>query len=346
MVGIVSYGVYIPKYRVNVSEIASFWERDPEPVVKSLGILQKSVPAIDEDSITMGIESSLSALTSGKITPEKLQSIIVGSESHPYSVKPSSTIIAETLGLSGNYFAVDTEFACKAGTAAMQIILGLVGSGQINLGLAIGTDTAQAKPGDALEYTAASAAASYVIGNKNLIAEIISFDSYSTNTPDFWRRDGQKYPSHAGRFTGEPAYFHHIMNASKNLLEKNKMKPEDFDYAVFHMPNAKFPRVVAKKLGFTDSQITPGLIVDSIGNPYSASSMTGLAAVLDIAKPNQKIFICSYGSGSGSDTFIIKTTNKITDFQKNNLKVKDLIKNKKTISYPTFVKWFKSKEYI
>lgn len=346
MIGIVSYGAYIPRFRVNVSEIASFWERDGESVSKALGILQKSVPSIDEDSVTMGIESSFSALNAGKLSIKKIQSVIVGSESHPYSVKPTSTIIAETLGISGDYFAVDTEFACKAGTAAMQIILGLVGSGQINLGLAVGTDTAQAKPGDALEYTAASASASFIIGNKNLIAEVIDFDSYSTNTPDFWRRDGQKYPSHAGRFTGEPAYFHHILNASKKILDKNKMKPSDFDYAIFHMPNAKFPRSVAKKLGFSESQILPGLIVDSIGNPYSASSMTGLAATLDIAKPNQKIFVCSYGSGSGSDCFIFKTTPKITDFQKNNIKVSDLIKNKKTISYPTFVKWFKSKEFI
>lgn len=346
MVGIVSYGAYIPKFRVNVSEIASFWERDGDTVSKSLGILQKSVPSIDEDSVTMGTESSLSALTAGKISSAKIQSVIVGSESHPYSVKPTSTIIAEILGISGDYFAVDTEFACKAGTAAMQIILGLVGSGKINMGLAIGADTAQAKPGDALEYTAASAAASFILGNKGLIAEVLDFDSYSTNTPDFWRRDGQKYPSHAGRFTGEPAYFHHILNASRKILEKNRLTPSDFNYAIFHMPNAKFPRSVAKKLGFTDSQITPGLIVDSIGNPYSASSMTGLAATLDIAKPSQKIFVCSYGSGSGSDCFILKTTPKITDFQKNNFKVKDLIKNKKTISYPTFVKWFKSKEFI
>lgn len=346
MIGIVSYGAYIPKHRVNVAEIASFWERDPEPVTKSLGILQKSVPSLDEDSVTMGTESSLNALKAANLAPTKIQSVIVGSESHPYSVKPTSTIIAEILGIHGDYFAVDTEFACKAGTAAMQLILGLVGAGQINTGLAIGADTAQAKPGDALEYTAASASASFILGNKNLIAELVDYDSYSTNTPDFWRRDGQKYPSHAGRFTGEPAYFHHILNASQKILNKNKMKPADFDYAIFHMPNAKFPRSVAKKLGFTPSQILPGLIVDSIGNPYSASSMTGLAATLDIAKPNQKIFVCSYGSGSGSDCFIFKTTPKITPFQKNNIKVADLIKNKKTISYPTFVKWFKSKEFI
>lgn len=346
MVGIVSYGVYIPKFRVEVAGIARFWEREGEPVVKSLQVSEKSVPSIDEDSVTLSIESSLNAFTPLSINPQKIQALVIGSESHPYSVNPSSTTVGEILGVTGNYFSVDAQFACKAGTAAMQIILGLVGSGKINLGMAIGADTAQAKPGDALEYTAASAAASFILGSSNLIAQVLDFSSYSSDTPDFWRRDGQKYPSHGGRFTGEPAYFNHVFNASKAILERNRLTPKDFDFAVFHMPNGKFPREIAKRLRFTKEQIAPGLIVDSIGNPYSASSMVGLASVLDIAKPNQKIFVCSYGSGAGSDAFIIKTTSKITEFQKNNVKVSTLIKNKKIISYPQFVKWFKSKEFI
>lgn len=345
--GIVSYGTYIPRFRVKISEIASFWERDGDSVVKSLGLEEKSVPSIDEDSVTMAVESSQLALADGKIDREKIEAVLVGSESHPYAVKPTATTVAEILGITKNYLGADTQFACKAGTAAMQLVSGLIESKQIKYGLIIGSDTAQAKPGDALEYTAASAAGSFVLGSNNVIARIIDFTSYSTNTPDFWRRDGQKYPSHGGRFTGEPAYFDHVLSASKNLLEKTKLKPEDFTYAVFHMPNSKFPRQAAKKLGFSENQIKDGLIVESIGNPYSASSLVGLAAVLDKAMPNQKIFVCSYGSGSGSDAFVFETTNLITEYQETSIQtVASQIKNKKLISYPQFVKLFKSKEYI
>lgn len=345
--GIISYGTYIPKFRVKISEIASFWERDADSVVKSLGLEEKSVPAIDEDSVTLAVESSTIALLNGKTDPEKIEAVLIGSESHPYAVKPTATTVAEILGITKNYLGVDTQFACKAGTAAMQLVAGLVESKQIKQGLIIGTDTAQAKPGDALEYTAASASGAFVLGNQNIIARLVDFTSYSTNTPDFWRRDGQKYPSHGGRFTGEPAYFDHVLSASKNLLEKTKLKPQDFAYAIFHMPNAKFPKSVAKKLGFNPEQLQPGLIVENIGNPYSASSLVGLAAVLDIAKPGQKIFICSYGSGSGSDSFVFETTEEIINYQKNNkTTVASQIKNKKLISYPQFVKLFKSKEYI
>lgn len=345
--GIVSYGTYIPKYRVRIAEIAEFWQRDGGSVVKALGLEEKSVPAIDEDSVSMAVESAYIALINNPNSLKKIEAVLIGSESHPYAVKPTSTTVAEILGISKNYLGVDTQFACKAGTAALQLVAGLIESGQIKEGLAIGSDTAQARPGDALEYTAASAAGAFILGKENIIARIVDFTSYSTNTPDFWRRDGQKYPSHGGRFTGEPAYFDHVISASMNLLNKSKLKPSDFTYAVFHMPNSKFPKDVAKRLGFSKDQLQKGLIVESIGNPYSASSFVGLAAVLDIAKPGQKIFVSSYGSGSGSDSFIFEITENILKYQINNKnKVADQIKNKRTISYPEFVKLFKSKEFI
>src|SRR3989344_2448997 len=344
--GIVSYGTYIPRFRVKISEIADFWDRESEPVIKSLGLEEKSVPSIDEDSVTMAVESSYYALSQSSLEPDQIEAVLVGSESHPYAVKPTATTVAEILGITKNYLGADTQFACKAGTAAMQLVSGLIESKQIKFGLIIGTDTAQAKPGDALEYTAASASASFILGNANVIARIVDFTSYSTNTPDFWRRDGQKYPSHGGRFTGEPAYFDHVISASKNLLEKTKLEAANFAYAVFHMPNSKFPHQAAKKLGFSETQLATGFIVEQMGNPYSASSLVGLAKVLDIARPNQKIFVCSYGSGAGSDAFAIKTTPKITAFQKKaKNKVQDQLNNKTYCDYAHYLKISKARNY-
>ncbi len=335
MIGIVSYGTYIPRYRVKLSDIALAWNKNPEEIVGSLGIAEKSVPSIDEDAVTIAIEAARSALAASALSPESIEGLFVGSESHPYAVNPTSTIVGELLGIGNNYLAADLEFACKAGTAGMQAVAGLIEAKHIQYGLAIGTDTAQSKPHDALEYTSASAGVAYILGSNHLIANLLAYTSYSSDTPDFWRRDGIRYPSHAGRFTGEPAYFAHVVGASKLLMEKAKIQPSDVSYCVFHMPNGKFPREVAKRLGFMKEQLAPSLTVDAIGNPYSASSMLGLAAVLDIAKPGQKIFIVSYGSGAGSDAFLWETTKEIL---KRKPMVQEQIDDKTYIDYVQYLK--------
>jgi hydroxymethylglutaryl-CoA synthase len=338
MAGISSYGVYVPRYRIRLEEIAMAWDKNPAEIVSALHVQEKAVPNYDEDAVSIGVEASISALQRAKLQASAMQSVFVGSESHPYAVNPTSSTIAEILGVGTDYFAADLEFACKAATAGLGVTAGLVDSKKIKYGLVVGADTAQAKPRDILEFTAGSAAAAYILGSDtdNVIAKILSMSSFTSDTPDFWRRDGQKYPAHAGRFTGEPAYFHHVISEGKKLLTQSGLAPKDFDYCVIHMPNGKFPRVAAKKLGFTDEQLAPSLTVEKIGNPYTAAAMLGLSAVLDIAKPRQKIFFVSYGSGAGSDGFIFETTEHIN--KRSGISVLELIENKQEIGYLEYLK--------
>ena len=342
MVGIVSYGTYIPKYRLKVADIASVWGKSPVEIVRSVGLSEKAVPAVDEDAVTIALEASMKSLATFAGKPTDIDVLFVGSESHPYAVNPTSTIVGELLGVGNNYLAADLEFACKAGTAGMIAIAGLVAAGHAHLGLAIGADTAQSKPHDILEYTSAAAGAAYILGKEALIAKLLAETSYSSDTPDFWRRDGIRFPAHAGRFTGEPAYCAHVVAAAGRLFEMTKLRPDDINYCVFHMPNGKFPREAALRLGFTPEQLAPSLIVDAIGNPYSASSMLGLAAVLDIARPGQKIFMVSYGSGAGSDAFLWETTQALRQVQDSKRKTGNLvsqqIQNKTYVDYVQHLK--------
>ncbi len=300
-VGIAGYGAYVPRYRLPAQEVAELWTEGN----MQLPVREKSVPGLDEDVATMSIEAARNALArSGGLLPSRIGAVWVGSESHPYAVKPTSTIVAEAIGATPYTTAADWQFACKAGTEAIQAAIGLVGSGMADYALAIGMDAAQGRPGDALEYTAGAGGAAFVIGPAE--ASIAVFEgsvSYVTDTPDFWRRQYEKYPEHAGRFTGEPAYFHHISSSVSQLLAEMNLKASDFTYAVFHQPNAKFPMKVGADLGFTREQIKPGLLVNEIGNTYAGSSLIGLTAVLDIAKPGDRILLASFGSGAGSDAF-------------------------------------------
>jgi hydroxymethylglutaryl-CoA synthase len=264
----------------------------------------------------------------------------VGSESHPYAVKPTSTIVAEALGVTPHTQAGDWEFACKAGTEAFQAAIGFVGSGMAHYALAIGADTAQARPGDALEYTASAGGAAYLIGPAQEVLAVFEGSlSYVTDTPDFWRRAYQRYPSHGGRFTGEPAYFKHITAAAQGLLEALGRKPSDYTYAVFHQPNAKFPQTVGKQLGFTPEQLKPGLLANEIGNTYAASSLVGLTAILDVANPGERVLLTSYGSGAGSDAISLRVTEAIVEGQQRARKTRDYVARRVEIDYGTYVRF-------
>ncbi len=337
-VGIIGYGVYIPSGRMKTSEIARVWKKDPLDIVNSLGVEEKAVAGIDEDTVTLATQAGKDALEMSGVNPQKVEAMLVGSESYPYAVNPSSTIVSEALGFSSNYLAADLEFACKAGTAGVILISGLIASGKIDLGLVIGSDTAQAKPHDILEYTAGAGAGAFLLGKKNILVKILDFTSFSSDTPDFWRREGMRYPSHGGRFTGEPAYYTHILGAAKNLLAKTKTSARDYQYCVFHSPNGKFPQAVYKRLGFSNEQFKPGFIVNKIGNPYSASSLLSLASVLEIAQPKEKIFLVSYGSGAGSDAFILETTELLPKARSKTKQISWFINHKNYIDYIELLK--------
>ena len=334
-VGIVGYGAYVPRYRLPAKEVARIWTDG----AGGLPVVEKSVPGPDEDVVTMSIEAARNAMARAQIPPTKIRAVWVGSESHPYAVKPTSTIVAEAIGAVPSTQAADWEFACKAGTEAMVAAMGLVGSGMADYALAIGMDTAQGRPGDPLEYTAAAGGAAFVLGRaEESLAEIEASYSYVTDTPDFWRRAFQKYPEHGQRFTGEPAYFKHITSAGHAMLEATETNPEDYAFAVFHQPNVKFPQSVGKMLGFTPDQIKTGLLVPMIGNTYSGAAIIGLTAILDEAKPGDRIFMVSYGSGAGSDAMVVRVTDRIKERSNLAPTTQEYIDRRTEIDYAEYVR--------
>lgn len=334
-VGIVGYGAYIPRYRLPAVEVSRVWTDG----FGGTPIQEKSVPGYDEDTVTMSIEAARNALMRAGVSPEGIRAVWVGSESHPYAVKPTSTIVAEALGIVPHTQAADWEFACKAGTEAMVAAIALVGSQMADYALSIGMDAAQGRPGDALEYTAAAGGAAFLLGPaEESLAIIDSSYSFVTDTPDFWRRAYQKYPEHGQRFTGEPAYFKHINAAAETYMQATNTTASDYTYAVFHQPNTKFPLRVAKNLGFSQEQIAPGLLVPVIGNTYSGAAIIGLTAILDIAQPGDRVLVVSFGSGAGSDAFGIRVTEKINPRRDLAPKTQQYIARRTEIDYATYAR--------
>ena len=281
--GIVSYGVYTSRFRIKE------------------GTLERAIPFVDEDSITAAVEAGKIALIHSGIDSTQVGKVYVGSESNPYAVKPIASKVAQVLKLGEedgdvqSVDAVDTEFACKAATSMFKDATALVNyplSG-IKNAMVIGADNSQAAPrgfpGGELDHFVGYGAAAFIFGKHDVIAEVEGWYSCTSDTPDFWRRDGETFPMHGGRFTGDPAYFKHVKKAVTKLMTKFNLKTSDVNYFVPHQPNPTFPVKVAKDLGFKDEQYMPSLMVNKFGNTYSGCSPIGLAAVLDIAKPEERI---------------------------------------------------------
>jgi hydroxymethylglutaryl-CoA synthase len=338
-VGIISYGAYVPRYRLPAEEIARVWMGGKG----GTPIKEKSVPGPDEDVVTMSLEAARNAMARMEsVDPTQIRAVWVGSESHPYAVKPTSTIVAEAIGATPYTQAGDWEFACKAGTEAIQAAVGFVGSGMARYALAIGSDTAQARPSDALEYTAAAGSAALLLGPaEEALAVLEGSLSYATDIPDFWRRAYQRYPSHGGRFTGQPAYFTHIGGAVECLMESLGTEPSDYDHVVFHQPNVKFPLKISKRLGFTMEQLKNGLLVNEIGNTYAGSSPLGLTAVLDVAEPGERVLLASYGSGAGSDALSFQVTEAVLNRRLGAPLTRDYIARRVEVDYATYVRYTK-----
>jgi hydroxymethylglutaryl-CoA synthase len=339
-VGITSYGAYVPRYRIASGEIARIWGDDAN-IGKGLNVLEKSVPGVDEDVATMSVEAARQAMRRAPTSPSEIGAIYVGSESHPYAVKPTGTIVQAALDAGPYLTMADYEFACKAGTAAIQTGMGLVRSGMCGTVLAIGADTSQGAPRNALEYSASAGAAALLLGGdrKHILAEINDTVSFTTDTPDFWRREGQRYPSHGERFTGEPAYFRHVREASERLFADTDTLAKDYTWAVFHQPNGKFPVAIAEKLGFTKQQYATGLLAPRIGNTYSAAVLLGLVNILDQAKPGDSIFLCGYGSGAGADAFRLTVTKNIEAYDRSTPeRLETRLADKSPVDYATYAK--------
>ncbi|MBZ0264982.1 hydroxymethylglutaryl-CoA synthase [bacterium] len=318
-VGIIGWGADIPRNRIKLETIAAVWGADAPSYKKGLLLFEKSVPSPDQDVITLSVEASRYALLRAGIDPTLIGALYIGSESHPYAVKPSGTTVAEAIGCGHFTHCADFEFACKAGSEAMYVAHSHVKAGEMPYAMGIGADTSQGAPGDALEYSASAGAAAFIFGTDKVVATVDHTVSWMSDTPDFWRREHEHYPQHAGRFTGEPAYFRTTLGAANALMENSGMKPEDFAYCVFHQPNGKFPQRAAKMMGFDiDSpQFKVGWLTPWLGNTYSGASPLGLSAILDVAKPGDKIFMVSYGSGAGSDGFVFTVTDEIENVRNN-----------------------------
>lgn len=308
-------------------------------ITDSYKLSERTVLQPNEDSNTMAVAAAQRALAAMGGDTKNIDAAFLGTCTDPYDTRASVTVVQEALGLKKQIMSTDLQFGGKSGTTAMQLGMALIKAGMANQVLAVGSDTINrhTAPGFLHEYAASAGAVAVVLGSEKVIAQIKGTASYSSEITDFFRIEGDRYIQDNG-VGGQPypefeiGMMDHIQGASDTLLSKLGCRPEEFQYAVFQQPYGSVPYIIGMRLGFTETQIAPGVVSNQIGDCGSASAMLGLARVLDQAKPGDKIFFCSYGFGAGADAFVFKVTDEILNYKPKKT-VDALISNKRVVNY-------------
>ena len=333
-IGIISYGTYFPSLRITRAEY--------QKALGSCGasFSEKTVADFDEDSLTMGIAAAKDALAEG-INPEEISLLAWASTSPPYSEKSLSGSLTEMLGLRKNLFSTEHGQSTRAGGEAFLTAISLLKGGFGQKALVIIADSARANVKDPIEHGLAAGSAAFILGRENPLAVVDGFAAQvQENLGERFRKAGSNDLKDIGvkTFTSK-AYENLMANTVNELMEKENQKPADYNYIILHEMDNRLPLKVGKKLGFREEQIIPGQLYENTGDTGAASPFLSLAAVLDQAKPGEKIIVAVYGSGAGTLAFSLtvrRAVDKIPLREKLNYDKK----------YLNFIQYLKVKRYL
>ena len=322
MVGIVSYGAYVPLWRLQRSAI--------NPGLKG----EKAIASFDEDSITMAVAAAIGCLNN--IERESIDVLIFASTTSPDSEKQVASLFAKALDLRRDVFTADALGCLRGGTIAIRIALDMVIAGSAKWVLVTAADCRLGAPESSLEQDSGDGAAAIIFGDsEEVIATFEGGYSISNELMDVWRLAGESFVNmEEGRFIEEEGYLKNVEEAVSGLMHKYSLTPKSFTKAVFYAPNPRSYRALTTKFGFNANQLQDPLF-DRMGNTGTAYPLMMLISALEEAKPGDRILLASYGDGS--DAFIIETTEHIN---KKRQGIRPYIQSKKVISdYHKYLKW-------
>ena len=329
MLGIISYGAYIPFYRLSRAEISKAWGGPPVSG-------EKAIAYFDEDSITMAVAASRDCIKG--ISPQTIDGIYFASTTSPYKEKQAAVIIATAIDLRRDTFTADFSNSLRCGTNAVRAALDAVSANSAKGVLVCSADVRLGLPNGASEMDFGDGAAALLFGNNGVIATIDGTYSINDEIIDVWRADKDTFVRCSeDRFVRDKGYTNVVTEAVSGALKKYNLTPKDFSKAVFYAPNPRDLATVARGLGFDAKTQVQDPLYSMVGNTGAALSMMLLVAALEEAKPGDKLLWVNYGDGC--DVYILTVTEEI-----GNIKAKRGIKghlaSKQMLSsYDRYLQW-------
>lgn len=302
MTGIVSYGAYIPSYRLKRDEMARAWGRGA-----SGG--ERSVANFDEDSVTMALEAVADCLRD--IERHSVEGLYFASTTPPYREKQSASLVSLAADLRRQIFTADFTDSLRSGTMALRAAIDAVNAGSAKRVMVAAADCRLGQPQSAYEQDFGDGAAALLIGDEDVICEVEGSYSHSDDILDAWRTETDTFTkTWEDRFILTEGYTKNIQEAISGIMHKYSLKPQDISKAVFYAPDARRHSEMAKTMGLDPKAQVQDPIFKSLGNTGSAFAMMMLVAALEEAEPGDRILLANYGDGA--DAFILRVTQEIT----------------------------------
>ena len=329
MVGIKSYGAYIPRYRMNHNTIftaVGFLGTFPPPG-------ETAVANHDEDALTMAVAAGTDCLDD--IKREIVDGLFLATTSQPYMVRQNSALIATALDLQPNMRTADFIGSVKSGTTALLSAFDTVKGETLSNILVCASDCRLSKPGSPQESLYGDGAASLLVGSDDVLTTFEGSYSVSYDFPDRWRASGEKF-EHAweDRFIRDSGYSQFLQEVISGLLKKYNLNIKDFAKIVYPGVYAREHGAIAKRLGADPSQLQDTLL-GTVGETGAASPLMMLVAVLEDAKPGDKILVASFGNGG--DALFFQVTEKINSVVDRRAVKKHLGSKKELASYEKYL---------
>ena len=324
MIGITSYGAYIPFHRLSRDVLAKGLRGE------------KAVANFDEDSITMSVAAALDCLKN--IDRQRIDGLFFASTTSPYREKECATTVATACDLRREIITADFANTLRSGTAALRSALDAVKAGSAKQVLVTAADCRIGAVGSSFEQSCGDGAAALLIGDSNVAIEVEASHSISNEMFDVWRADGDAFiRSWEDRFTVSEGYLKVVFEAASAVMGKCKLAPKDFAKAVFYAPDPRRPVELARNLGFDPRTQLQGHFSDSMGNTGTPYPLMLLVAALEEAKPGDRILLASYGNGS--EAFVLRVTEQIEDIR-NRRGMKRHLESKRVFAdYKTYLRW-------
>lgn len=328
MAGIVSYGAYIPYYRLPRSEIGKTWGRPEDRG-------EKAVANHDEDSITMSVAAGTDCLTG--IDPKTVEALFMATTTAPYKERHNSTIVARALDIGREARTADFANCLRAGTIALSSGIDAVNAGACKKVLVVTADTRLGAVSGENEQVFGDGAAALLLGSEKVAVEIECIHSLSEDFVDNWRAHNDTFVrSWEDRFTADEGHRMILAEAAAGVMKKCGLSPRDFARICFYGSNSRRHKELGKALGFGPGQIQDPMF-DTVGNTGTALPLMILVAALEEVKPGDRILLVSWGSGS--DAIVMRATDEIEKIR-NRRGIKRHLQMKVTLdSYGRYLRW-------